>query len=163
MKRIYKRLIYFLFGLLGFMVICCSSNSSSSSSSKEILSPEEIIEAVSKLEFNDLEVEYNGEQHSIYIEGDIPKEVTVSYVGNNKINAGEYIVSAMFFDLTGQVQNLPTLEATLMIKKAKLDITFDDQEFSYDGEQHSIYINEDLPDGVNVTYTNNNKIKEAVT
>jgi uncharacterized protein YggL (DUF469 family) len=37
MKRIYKGLIYFLFGLLGFMIIGCSS-----SSSEEILSPEEI-------------------------------------------------------------------------------------------------------------------------
>ena len=201
MKRIYKRFVYFLFGLLGFMIIGCSNNqidssisstfnslvssitnsnsennssnefdssynsslsSSSSSSSEDILSAEEILEAVSKLEFNDLEVKYNGEQHSIYIEGDIPKEVAVSYVGNNKVNAGQYDVSAILFDVTGQIRNLPTLEATLMIKKAKLDITFDDKTFSYDGEEHSIYINEELPSGVNVSYTNNNQIKEGI-
>ena len=142
MKRIYKRFIYFLFGLLGFMIIGCSSNqvdssisstfnsfvssltnsnsennSSSESSSKEILSPEEILEAVSKLEFNDLEVEYNGEQHSIYIEGDIPRGVSVAYVNNNKINVGVYDVSAVLIDTLGYNLELPVLEATLTINK----------------------------------------------
>ena len=135
------------------------SNDTSSSTSEKVITEEEILNAVAELEFNDKTVTYNGERHSIVIENDIPDFLSVSYVGNNKVNAGQYDVSAILFDVTGQIRNLPTLEATLTIEKAPLEITFDDQTFSYDGKEHSIYINEELPEGVNVTYTNNNQVK----
>ena len=46
--------------------------------------------------FNDKTVEYDGEAHSIEIEGELPEWITVSYDGNGKTEAGEYTVTAKF-------------------------------------------------------------------
>ena len=161
MKKICKLFIYFIFSITCFFISGCVLGEAASGADYEKQAYNETMSAVQKLRLSDKTVTYDGEEHSILLEGDIPNHITVSYVNNNKVNAGEYHVSAMLFDTTGICQQLPSFEATLTIKKAVLDITFDDKTFSYDGESHSIYINEELPEGVNVTYTNNDHYLEG--
>lgn len=122
------------------------------------ITEEEILDAVDKLEFNDKTVTYDGTAHSIVIENEIPSYISVAYFNNKQINVGEYVVSAVLVDKTELNLELPILTATLKIEKANINVTFEDQTFSYDGKMHSIYINEELPEGVKVNYTNNNQI-----
>ena len=65
--------------------------------------------------FQDQSVAYDGEEHSIYITGDLPTGVTVTYENNGKIEIGEYKIVASFTDSTG-LYNVPeNMEATLTI------------------------------------------------
>ena len=48
----------------------------------------------------------------------------------------------------------PEIEITLEVLEAAV---FEDKEFDYDGEEHSIYVT-NVPDVVNVTYRNNGKV-----
>ncbi len=54
-----------------------------------------ISKKVLDLEFNNLDVKHDGSFYSILIEGEIPEDVSVFYVGNNKSNVGEHKVVAM--------------------------------------------------------------------
>ncbi len=42
------------------------------------------------------------------------------------------------------------------------DVSFSDETFEYDGNSHSIEIEGSLPDGVSVTYTNDNQTEIGV-
>ena len=116
---------------------------------------------MSGITFDDAEVTYNGETHSLAISGTLPSGVSVVYENNGKINAGEYEVIAKF---SGDVFNYETIAnktATLKINKATYDmsgITFVGETLTYDGEAHSLAISGTLPSGVSVTYENNGKI-----
>ena len=142
-----------------------SSNTSSvvtttinTTSAPHKITEKEILDAVDKLEFNDKTVTYDGTAHSIVIENEIPSYISVAYFNNKQTNVGEYVVSAVLVDKTELNLELPILTATLKIEKANINVTFENQTFSYDGKMHSIYINEELPEGVKVNYTNNNQI-----
>ena len=66
--------------------------------------------------FEDATFTYDGKEHSIYIEGDLPEDVDVRYVNNNQVEVGKYDVVAIF---EGNIENydMPyTLEATLIIE-----------------------------------------------
>ncbi|MBQ7913762.1 MAG: InlB B-repeat-containing protein, partial [Clostridia bacterium] len=112
------------------------------------------------ISFNDGEFTYDGTAKSIYITGELPDGVTVSYTNNGKINADSYTVTATFTCTNGNYTNLPELTATLTIKKAVYDmsaVVFADKTVTYDGQAHSIEAT-NLPDGVTAQYTGNNQI-----
>ena len=162
MKRKCNIVKYFLFGILLLMMTSCNSlmdmlNQNDITDNQN----DEISDALSKLTLSDLEVTYDGNAHSIYVEGDIPEGITVEYENNAQINAGSYNVKATFIDTAGYNIPLPVLEAQLIINKAQLTVTLSERTFSYDGNAHSIHINEELPDGVVVNYTNNNQVSEG--
>lgn len=50
---------------------------------------------------DDLEVIYDGNEHFLEINEELPDGVTVEYTNNNQVNAGEYVVEANFKDTTG--------------------------------------------------------------
>lgn len=100
---------------------------------------------------SDLTVTYNGNEHSVEIEGTLPEGATVNYTGNKATNAGVYPVSAT---LECEGYNTKTLNATLTIEKADITgITFNSATVEYDTEEHSIAIVGNVPAGVIVTYT----------
>ena len=104
-------------------------------------------------------VTYDGEEHSLSITGDMPSEITVSYLGNKKINAGTYVVTAQFHT-SNNYEPIDDMTATLIIEKAAYDmrqVKFGNVSVPYDGQPHSI-IATNLPDGVIATYTGNNQI-----
>ena len=115
--------------------------------------------AMDDISFSGNTVTYNGQVHSLAIEGNLPTGVSVSYENNNQINAGEYVVKAKF---TGN-ENYNLIEdktATLIINKATYDmsnISLDEKTVTYNGQEHSISIVGKLPQGVTVEYENNNK------
>lgn len=117
--------------------------------------------------FNDQTFEYDGNPHSIYVEGDIPKGVEVYYEGNDQIEPGHYEVIAHFHDPRG-IYHIEPMRAFLIINE-KYDreifdtnlLKFEDQIFEYDGKSHSIYVEGELPWGIEIYYSNNDQIEEG--
>ena len=73
---------------------------------------------MSDITFDDLTVDYDGNPHSIYIKGDLPTGVAVSYEGNNQIEKGEYEVIANFTVIDSLIYNTPeSMKAKLTIKE----------------------------------------------
>lgn len=60
---------------------------------------------------------YNGEVRSLEIEGKLPEGIEVDYINNDKVNVGDYQVTAKFVDTTGIIENIESLYANLVIKK----------------------------------------------
>ena len=115
--------------------------------------------ALKDVSFSNASFTYDGKEKSVSIVGSLPDGVSVSYENNGHTNAGQYIVIAKFEDETGLYGEIPSLEATLTINKANYDmsnVTFDDAVYTYDGIEKSLAIDGLLPDGVNVSYENNN-------
>jgi hypothetical protein len=111
---------------------------------------------MSKVSFNDSSFTYDGEEHSIFISGDLPSGVSVSYQGNQKVNAGEYKVTAKFTGAAESYTPISDLTANMTIAKASISgISFVGKSFIYDGQPHSLAIGGTLPAGVTVSYAYN--------
>ena len=111
--------------------------------------------------FDDKTFTYNGTKRNLAISGTLPEEVTVSYVNNGKTNANTYNVTATFACETENYVVPEDMTAVLTIKKAVYDmstVTFENKTVTYDGNVHSLAVSDNLPDGVTVTYENNDKI-----
>lgn len=116
---------------------------------------------VSGISFENKTFTYNGEKRSLAISGTLPEEVTVSYVNNGKTNANSYNVTATFACETENYVVPEDMTAVLTIKKAVYDmsaVTFENKTVTYDGKTHSLAVSDNLPNGVTVTYENNDKI-----
>ena len=103
---------------------------------------------------------YDGSSHSLAISGTLPEGVTVSYENNDKTTVGTYVVTAEFSGDTTNYELISDMTATLQITKATYDmsgVTFDNQTYTYDGSSHSLAISGTLPEGVTVSYENNDK------
>ncbi|MBR0439379.1 MAG: hypothetical protein IJK27_01280 [Bacilli bacterium] len=104
--------------------------------------------------FSDGTFEYDGQTHSIYVSG-APSFAAVTYSNNGKTNVGTYTVTA-----TIKATNYETMTKTATLRilgKQITGVTFEDKEFQYDGNSHSLAISGELPSGVSVTYSNNEK------
>ncbi len=109
---------------------------------------------VDGLTFNDQTFTYDGSSKSLAVDGTWPAAVTVSYSNNDKIVAGTYTVTANIHGGLNYHDN--TLTALLTIEKADIPtMVFDNAIFVYDGFSKSILIENTLPIGVTVNYTNN--------
>ena len=108
--------------------------------------------------FSDSEFVYDGEEKSISVSGELPRGITVEYVGNGAVNAGEYEVVAKFYK-NGEYIADSDLCAKMVIKKATYDTSdfgFEGKTVFYDKEPHSIELDESrLPEGVKVSYRGN--------
>lgn len=116
---------------------------------------------MSGITFADGNFTYDREAHSIAISGTLPAGVSVSYDVGYKVNAGEYTVTATFTGDSANYNAIPDMTAKLTIAKAAYDmsgITFENGSVTYDGEAHSLAISGTLPDGVTVTYEDNDKV-----
>lgn len=96
---------------------------------------------------------YDGNEHSVLIDGILPEGVNVAYSGNTATAAGSYTATAT---LSGEGYEPLILTATLTVKKATITgITFPGDTYSYDGNEHSVLIVGNLPEGVNASYSGN--------
>lgn len=109
------------------------------------------------IKFEDKTFLYDGESHSIEIEGELPKGISVSYIGNDKTDVGVYVVEACFKSENDHDVLPKNKIAKLEITKLEFDITFSNVTVPYDGKPHEIKINGDLPADINVEYTGNGK------
>ena len=115
---------------------------------------------MSGVKFVDKTVVYNGETQRIEISGSLPQGVTVSYDNNENINVGTYEVVAKFTGDSNNYETIADMTATLTINKATYDMSsvkFVDKTVVYNGEVQRIEISGSLPQGVTVTYENNDK------
>ena len=108
---------------------------------------------MSAIYFEDKVFSYDGKEHSIFV-SNLPEGLVVSYEGNGQTEIGEYTVKAIIKYSSGET--LTSLEATLKIVDSTdvSGVTFVDKTFEYDGNEHSIYV-ENLPEGVTVEYKYN--------
>lgn len=105
--------------------------------------------------FEDDTVVYDGEQHSILIEGTLPDGADVSYTGNSGTDAGTYNATAT---ISKEGYETLKLNATLTISKATFTgITFEDETVIFNGKEHSLSVQGNLPAGTSVRYENNNQ------
>ena len=107
------------------------------------------------LAFEGKTVTYNGEAHSLEVTG-LPAGVEVTYINNDKTNAGTYEVTARFA-VDANHNEIADMTATLAIEKANYDTTdwiFAGKTVTYNGETHSLEVT-GVPAGVDVTYINN--------
>ncbi len=118
-----------------------------------VLGEEEI--DLSSISFSDEEVYYDGKAHFIYIEGELPEDVSVEYTGNGQVDVGEYEVTARFY-LDGEELVGEELTATLKIGKVNIILTgvsAVNVTAPYTGAAHTPALAGELPEGVGVTYT----------
>ncbi|WP_267740601.1 MBG domain-containing protein [Myroides injenensis] len=118
---------------------------------------------IENISFESKSFEYDGQNKSLYIKGNLPIGASVSYVGNNQSDIGTYQVTAIINGGQNYVQK--NLVAILTITKPKdtnlpplLDqIQFNDREVFYNGQVQTIEVT-NLPHGIVVEYDNNNFI-----
>lgn len=105
------------------------------------------------LSFESYETTYDGFSHSLEVKN-LPNFATVEYdVATEYTDAGVYDVTAT---VKAEGYNDKVLRATLTISKAKIgEIVFFDKTVTWDGEPHGVYIETELPSGVDVSYVGN--------
>ena len=72
---------------------------------------------MTNVHFNDDTVIYNGKSHSLFVRGQLPEGVTVTYEGNGKIATGFYKVIAHFAGDAKNYEPIPDKVAYLTIKR----------------------------------------------
>lgn len=106
---------------------------------------------IENIRMNDKTVTYDGNEHSILIEGTLPEGVSASYQNNNKVDVGRYNVTV---HLSGEGYEDKHLSANLEIKGRKItEVTFADKTVKHDGNRHKIEITGNIPEGVSVVYS----------
>lgn len=123
------------------------------------------------LTLNGYEVEYDGNIHSILINGKLPENASVKYTYNGiecdgVDDIGSYTVNAT---VSAPGYNSLTLTATLKISQTITDkeitnVTLKKQTIiEYDGQAHSVKVEGNLPAGAVIVYTYNGEEKHGVT
>ena len=82
----------------------------------------------SKIKFEDATYTYDGTEKRIEITGELPEGITVVYDNNNKIDSGEYEVTARFVGDTENCNDIADMKAKLIIQKAQGEITIKDKD-----------------------------------
>ena len=112
---------------------------------------------MSAVAFADKTVTYNAEKQSITATN-LPQGVTVTYVNNEKIEVGEYTITAKFVGDSKNYNDIQDKTAKLNIIKASVEgISFSGKTFTYDGTSKTLSISGTLPEEVSVSYRNNGK------
>lgn len=92
---------------------------------------------------------YDGSAHTVEIEGELPANATVSYLGGNSfVNAGTYDVTAV---ITCDGYETERITTKVTIERAKYDMSsvkFEPKVVTYNGKSHFVAISGTLPIGV---------------
>lgn len=143
MKKIASTIVMFL---MVFSLFACGGN-------KPNINEE--LQEITNVTLNNKTVTYNGEEHSIQIEGTLPSGVAATYVNNNKSAVGSYQITAT---LGGKGYKTKTLTATLIIVAQIVEditfggITFDNYVVDYDSFEHEVVVSGVVPSGALVNY-----------
>ena len=106
--------------------------------------------------FESKTVTYDGDEHELLVEGNLPAGTNVQYTNNKATEVGVYNATAV---LSKEGYTTKTLNATLTIEAAALlqfsGLSFDNKTVTYNGSEHKIEVVGNVPEGTNVQYTNN--------
>ena len=148
MRKTIKFITFIIISVILLFVVSCSRESTNKIYNIDM----------SGVVFEDKTYTYDGNVHNIYISGTIPSGVIVSYTGNSKVNVGTYEVTASF-KLANGYTKVADMKANMIIEKtAVTGIKFESQTFEYDGLPHSLAIEGELPETINVDYRYNSAI-----
>lgn len=93
---------------------------------------------LSGIKFSGTEVEYDGNEHSIYLVGNLPAGYTVDYFGNKAVVAGKHLVTAVIYDESGK--EVKRLTAYIDVLASDYQPPVDVEELvytiSFDGEEY---------------------------
>jgi len=113
---------------------------------------------MANVSFNNAEFIYDELEKKVVITGTLPDGVTVSYKDNAITNAGNITATAIFSGDYNNYNEIPSMTAVLTINKATYNmsyINFKDVSYLYDGNDKTLTIEQELPEGVKVEYSNN--------
>ncbi|TDN83870.1 hypothetical protein DET49_12070 [Salegentibacter sp. 24] len=109
--------------------------------------------------FEDANFIYDGTPKSLEIQGEIPSGTKVLYTNNERVNVGRQEVTTT---ITGPNYIPLILTADITITPASItEVTFGDATYTYDGSQHSIFVDH-LPEEAQVTYVNNGQTQAGI-
>ena len=113
--------------------------------------PVENKKTFSSVVFNDITMDYDGEEHTIIATG-VPEGATVTYT-----NEGPYILPGSYdIGVTIEAEGYNSCSKTATLTINALDfasVEFTDSTLDYDGKEHTI-IATGVPEGATVTYAN---------
>lgn len=167
MKKILSVFVTILLCITMTLAICAcggstpngDGNNNSSSGTQTPGEGETTKEKFTDAAMADLTVSYDGQAHALSVTG-APEGTDILYENNDKTDAGTYTVKAT---LTKEGYESKTLTATLQINKAEFTgITFSDETFINTGAVRSLAVVGTLPEGTQVSYTNNDKKEVGV-
>lgn len=90
---------------------------------------------VDGLSFDNLEVDWDGSEHSVFVSGDIPEEVKVTYSGNAQSEVGKHEVVA-HFSVSDNYEPIADMKANITIKEVYFSIKY----LNGDGNTHTIMV-----------------------
>lgn len=134
-----------------------TAGASSVSSETNNASSSNPLQEFTGLVFADQSLVFDGAKHSLSVQN-LPEGATVSYSGQDYINAGTYPIEAI---VSKEGYLTKKLQATLTINEADmtdatiavLGLALRDASYPYDGESHTLQIMGNPPAGTSVTYT----------
>ncbi len=109
---------------------------------------------LSYIDFLSASYAYDGSEKSIEIKGELPDGVTVSYINNRAVDAGDYEAQAVFSADERYYESIPTRYARLRITRRVFDVDFSQfvsQTVTYDGKTHIPTVS--TPAGLNAELT----------
>ncbi len=115
------------------------------------------------IKLNDKTVSFDGNSHSLSVEGNLPQGTQITYQNNeNNKDVGEYEVVATLSHVDGYYNDLE-LRATLTITGVvdTSNVLFDSKTFLYDGTIKYVSVS-NLPSNIKVVYENNSKSEVGV-
>ena len=133
----------------------------------EVLDPDpgaDFIPDLSGISFSDKSVSYDGNSHSIYVDGELPEGVSVEYTGNGQTTVGSYNVVAKF-SYGGKPIAGSDLSATLTVTKSDYDMSgvrLISLTKTYDGIEVVPTLSGELPEGVSATIIIKSSLAETV-
>jgi len=144
-------LLISLMCILSLGLVACGDDGATDNSTPASNQPsKDSTDPFSTVQFVDKTVTYDGNTQSISVTG-LPTGATVTYTNNDKVDAGEYTVTANL----SKDDKTATKTAKLTINKATFTgITFADLTKTYDGEEYSILAT-GAPAFATVTYEDN--------
>ncbi|SER67705.1 MBG domain-containing protein, partial [Myroides profundi] len=109
---------------------------------------------ITGVKFSKKEVTYNGKEHKLLLEGELPLGITATYKNNTGTNAGTYKTSVK---LEGDNYITSTRSNELIILPADITqlVELKSHSFIYDGKPKSLAITGEVPQELTLTYTNN--------
>lgn len=109
----------------------------------------------SNVSFTNKTYEYDGTEKVLEITGEAPEGLTLEYINNKRLEVGVSNAKAMFYNGEELVKEY---QASLIIVEPTINlegISFEDQTYIYDGQEHSLLLQGNIPGTYKVEYTNN--------
>ena len=109
-----------------------------------------------EVQFNDLSVMYDGNEHQIELEGELPEGYRVEYTNNSATGIGVYEAEAKVYDeSTDKV--VEKYEATLII-----DTVYENVDYIVDGNTFEHKLDVEVGEGFKLVYTNNKGFEQGI-